>query len=59
MPDHEVTRHTREHRLYLSLDDLADLTGIPADRLGVTTVDRAPDRDEYPVRICILERVDD
>ena len=31
MPDHEVTRHTREHRLYLSLDDLADLTCIAAD----------------------------
>tara|TARA_Y100000590_G_scaffold344918_1_gene394435 strand:- start:382 stop:609 length:228 start_codon:yes stop_codon:yes gene_type:complete len=58
MADHLVTRHTREHRLYLSKDDLADLTGLPADQMFVTTVDKAPDRDDYLVRICLLESLD-
>lgn len=58
MPDFEVTRHTKESRLYLTRADLAELSGIPVDRLGVSHVDRAPDRDDALVRVCLLEDCD-
>jgi len=59
MPDHEVARHTREHRIYLSIGDIAAWMKVPAASISVRHVDRAPDRDDRVVRICLLERVDD
>jgi hypothetical protein len=59
MPEHEVSRHTREHRIYLSIDDIAAFAGVPAGCLSVQHVDRAPDRDDRAVRICLLEQVDE
>ena len=53
-----ATAWTRETRLYLSLDDLAAIIGIDAARLSVTHVDRAPDRDDMVVRVCLIETED-
>ncbi len=59
MPDHEVSRHTREHRVYLSIGDIAELMSMPAGRLSVRHVDQAPDRDDRVVRVCVVEYLDE
>jgi hypothetical protein len=58
MPEHVVSRHTREHVLYLHLNDIADMMGMPEDApITVRHVDQAPNKPDEVVRICVLEYV--
>ena len=53
----EIISHdwTREVRLYLSVEDVADILGVDPARISVSHVDRAPDREDKVVRVCLLE----
>ena len=53
----EIISHdwTREVRLYLSVEDVAEIVGVDPARISVSHVDRAPDREDKVVRVCLLE----
>jgi hypothetical protein len=59
MTDNGATIHRggyrRQLRLYLTLDALAEMAGVDPSLLSVTLVDKAPDRDDQAVRVCLLE----
>lgn len=45
----------QEVRLYLTLDDVAEMVGRPAENLRISHVDTAPDDGTASVRICVIE----
>jgi len=47
--------YRREIRVYMSINDLAEIVDVPPELLELTHVDTAPDRDEQVVRICLIE----
>jgi hypothetical protein len=58
MPEYSFVRHTKEHRLYLSMGDIAGmLPQVPHGKITVTHVDHAPDLPEQAIRICVRENM--
>jgi hypothetical protein len=48
----------RDVRVYLTLDDLAEILDVEPDRLSISHVDQAPDSKTHVVRICLTEKED-
>ena len=51
MPAHEPTDPYQSHAIYVTIEDLAEILGVPADKLGANHVDTAPNKPEMAVRV--------
>ena len=48
----------REVRVYLTVEDIAEMAGLDPETLSISHVDHAPDQKSASVRVCLIQTVE-